>query len=270
MNNSKEITVKRYITNNYSIFEELPENRNAEKMQSHQKRIGESMKRHGFMKFRPLLVIPGIKKGTFKVIDGQNRLREAKKLKQDVVYEIIENFDNQLLVDLQAARDWTAKDYMHNYVTIGESESITYLNWLSQLYPKVNAPIIASLLEGDLSSGSNIGIIAIKKGEIKINYKDATTDTLAFVKELFESPLPVRIKNEVWKRGFIKAIYTLVRNSNFDKVKFLEKIQTSHTRLLIYNRQIDWFNHLEEICNLYLRTPVKFKVRPSDNKKNKL
>jgi len=243
---SKVITVKRYSTKDYSIFEELPENREADKMRGHQRKIGESIQRHGFLDYRPLLVIKnGL--GKFKVIDGQNRLREAKKLGSEVVYEIIDKYDNTLLVDLQAAKDWSSKDYMHNYVTIGTSESITYVNWLNGIYPKAPAPTIAGLLLGDLSSGSAIGIRAIKSGKVTMTYKDKTTDSLLLLKEIYESAIPERIKREVWKRAFVKAVYGLVRNGEFDKNILLEKIQTHHDKLLVHTRPHEWFDNLEQI-----------------------
>lgn len=260
-----EVTVKRYKTKNYEIFEELAENREAEKMRGHQKHIGESMKRHGFLPFKPILVVQSEDNpGKLKVIDGQNRLREAKILNIEVTYEVISGYNNQLLMDLQVAKDWSSKDYMHNYVTIGESESIKYVNWLQTLYPKVGAPIIAGLLEGDMSNGSAVGTRAIKKGEIKMRYTEATTDTLLAIKALSEAPIPDRIKKEIWKRPFVKAMYTLHRNGEFNSQKLLEKMTTHHTKLVIYNRLADWFNHLESIYNLAARTPVKFQIRPTN------
>ncbi len=265
MNTIEEIAVKRYRTKNYDMFEEVPENRVAEKMRGHQKHIGESMNRNGFLACRPLLVVKSAADPTkFKVIDGQNRLREAKVLDIPVVYEVIDKYDNRLLIDLQMARDWSSKDYMHNYVTIGESESIKYVNWLNGLYPKVGCPIIAGLLQGDISNGSAVGVRAIKKGVVNIVYKDQTTDTLLTVKTIAESAIPQRIKKEIWKRSFVKAIYAFHRNGNFDSAKLLEKMQSNHTKLLIYSRHIDWFNHLEDIYNVAARKPIRFAVRPTN------
>lgn len=259
----EEIIVKRYITKDYGMFEEIPENRVAEKMRGHQKHLGVSMEKHGFLQWRAILVVQSPKDpAKLMVLDGQNRLREAKILNIPVVYEIVDQYDNQMLIDLQIAKDWTSKDYMHNYVTIGESESIKYVNWLSELYPKVGAPIIAGLLEGDLSNGSAVGVRCIKKGEVRMTYKDITTDTLLTIKGMIESAIPDKIKKELWRRPFIKAVYALHRNGNFSSQKLLEKMQYHHSKLLIYTRHIDWFNHLEDIYNMSARTPVRFTVRP--------
>ena len=258
---TKEIICRRYSTKDYDLFEELPENRDASKMRPHQKRIGESMQRHGFMYFRPLLVVKG-DNGKLKIIDGQNRFREAKKQDIEVVYEILDEVSNKLLIDLQAAKDWRAEDYVHNYVTTGESESMTYLNWLQGLYPKMGHPVIACLLEGDMTSGSGQGVLSIREGKIKINHKETTEATLAFLNTMYNSPLPERIKREIWKRPFAKAVYILKRNGDFDDRRLLDKMTAHHNRILLQNSMFNWFVHLEELYNLHSRTPVKFVTRP--------
>lgn len=108
------------------------------------------------------------------------------------------------------------------------------------------------------------GTKAIKKGEVKMRYTEITADTLLAIKTLSESPIPDRIKKEIWKRPFVKAMYILHRNGNFNSQKLMEKMINHHTKLVIYNRLADWFNHLESIYNLAARTPVKFQIKPTN------
>lgn len=259
----KEITVKRYITADYSIFEELPENRNAEQMTAHQKELGASMTRHGFLECQPLLVVK--KKDKYLILDGQNRYRQAVKMGIDVVFEILNTNDSKLMRDLQIAKGWALKDYIHNYITTGESESVGYVNSLVSLYPKAQAGTIASILGGSLSNGTNEGVKGIRNGDVKMRYKEETEKTLLFITLLEGSPLPDRIKRELWKRPFMKTIYIFMRNSEFNSGRLYEKMLAFHTQLLVYNTIPEYFTHLEEVYNKHTRgdNQTRFAVRPS-------
>lgn len=98
-------------TKDYSKFKFAEENRKTKKALV--EKLKESMKKHGFVAGRPILI-----NGDWVIVDGQNRFKAAKELDIAIHYEFIEGDYIETMIDLNSSQsNWSLQDYINSYAT---------------------------------------------------------------------------------------------------------------------------------------------------------
>jgi hypothetical protein len=100
------------VTKDYSKFTFSENNR--EIKQSSVEKLKASMKEHGFIAGRPVLIT---KDGV--IVDGQHRFIAAKELGIEIHYEIIDGDYMKKMIELNSTQtNWTLTDYIKSYASL--------------------------------------------------------------------------------------------------------------------------------------------------------
>jgi hypothetical protein len=186
-----------FSTSDYSIFYNVDGNRKVR--ESHVERLIESIKVENRLHLHPIIV-KKIDSNRLWVIDGQHRIRAAKKLQLPVYYLYDEgDLETAMIID-QNQRTWKLSDYLNYFCFNKYEEYLKIQEYISNYEIPLSA--ILTLLSRNLYE---IGKV-FKLGGIKM-----TQWVIDFIKDTHEMRHHIAMKDNGWKstlyrRDFILAL----------------------------------------------------------------
>lgn len=148
-------------TNNYSIFELLPFNRDIKKTS----KLEQSMIKHGYINSYPLHVKKG-KNGKLVIKGGHHRFTVAKNLGLTVSY-VISNDVMSVHEGEESTVRWSINDYLMSYVRLEFKDYMDVLDY--QQRTGISLSLCAALLAGNTANATAQVLSKFKKGTYKIN-----------------------------------------------------------------------------------------------------
>jgi hypothetical protein len=174
----------------------------------------ESMEKHGFI--APLIV-----NSKMEVLDGQNRLEAAKRLKLEVEYKIHDGNGKmaELLSDLQISSKWAAADYLHYYVTHGRRDYVAFKRFIETNNIKLGIGISIAM-----SNSGGAALSVFKRGLLKFD-KEKSLKILQDINEIRGSCRS--FDDFADSDRFLKALIRIQQHKFFSKKKLLAKIKSN-------------------------------------------
>lgn len=228
-----------YVTSNYSIFKNLPGNREVNK--NHIKKIEKSIKEDNYTAFNPIEI-----NEFFQVLDGQHRLIACQNLNLPIYYKISPGKGLDYVQSINAARkDWSAINILQ--ATSLENQTVRdILNLYNQKAKKINLPffVYQCLYGGDRTNKKFQNLEFVEKKEI-----ENVSNFLDFLKQITNiSNLDKDIKKNLFLSQKIVGLFKLFNFELFDKNVFLNKAINYHK---ILSKAFTFDQALEEYCKLY-------------------
>lgn len=115
------------ITQDYNLFKSHFYNRSLQK--TNLVKLKESISRNNLLSVNPIICIKSLEGDgtTLDIIDGFHRFNVAKELKIPVHYVILENFDIQMLIDLNfSLSKWGPFQFLELYCKMGKEEYLKF------------------------------------------------------------------------------------------------------------------------------------------------
>lgn len=184
----KESDIKVYVTEDYSIFNQLNGNRKV--MPRHVNEIVNSIQKNGYYPV-PILV-----DNNYTIIDGQHRFEALKQLNLPVYY-VKNGFIDNDCIELNAnSKNWNVVDYIKFYASKGIKDYQNLLNlWTPYLSDRQsvfhsfsglklgvfgeNSHIIDKIKKGNFVLSKNIADISERLSIINVCLKQYKTDVTA-------------------------------------------------------------------------------------------
>jgi hypothetical protein len=228
-----------YVTSNYSIFKNLPGNREVNK--NHIKKIEKSIKEDNYTAFNPIEI-----NEFFQVLDGQHRLIACQNLNLPIYYKISPGKGLDYVQSINAVRkDWSGINILQ--ATSLENETVRdILNLYNQKAKPIDLPffVYQSLYGGDRTNKKFQNLEFVEKKEI-----ENVSNFLDFLKQLTNiSNLDKDIKKNLFLSQKIFGLFKLFNFELFDKNVFLNKAINYHK---ILSKAFTFDQALEEYCKLY-------------------
>lgn len=233
-------------TTNYSRFKMIKGNRKVE--QSHVKNLSRKMKTNGWLKTSEMTV-----NEKFEIIDGQHRYLAAQIAGIPVRYKIVKKSGIvEVRQSNQSSRNWTLKDHIPSYVSLGNQNYIDLSNF-SKRFPNIKITDCMMLLSNSMSSPSRE---VFESGEWKVkNYDIAVKwgNHIMSLKPFFEG-----YNRAIFVRGLIKVLST---KSEFSFDEFYHKVKLRPKMLVPCGTTQQYIELIEEIYNYKRKVTQKLNLR---------
>ena len=207
-------------TLNYQIFNELHGNRNINKF--HVERLKNSMSK------KYLHTVISVNEN-YEVIDGQHRLQACKELNLPIKYVVLKGYGLKEVQTLNAmSSNWTTNQFLESYCSKG------IINYLQYKKFKTHEQ-------------------HFKKGSFKIeNYEKACY----YANQIIKIAPYYKGYN---RRHFVRAMFHLLNNEDFNMNEFLQKLSYQSTSLVDCINRESYLMLIEEIYNY--RRKMKINLR---------
>lgn len=174
----------KFITSNRSI------NR------THVDKIKESIKKHGFLPDKAILV-----NDKLQILDGQHRYQACIELGVEPVYKIVKNADCDLMIDLNSTQSsWAIKDYIHYFASSG-LESYQLLSSFVERN-NINCTVALALI----NSQDGKAFKSIRQGDFKVD-----EDTITNAQQILDL---ARVISEEYRIPINRYLCASLRNLN--------------------------------------------------------
>lgn len=221
---------------NYDEFKILDFNRTLNR--KHIEELKKSITQYGYLDSHPIVV-----NSDMEILDGQHRFKALREMGLPIKYEVVEDPDEKLIIELNTSqKKWTREDYINYYAT--KYGNPNYLR-IARLSKSMNiSPIEVITLGKCVSDGSNISRV-IKTGKLKftINEEMRCESNFKKIKDLTTS---LRMKPSV---RFMVGFMDLFKYSNFDYKIMLKKAQRYPTLAYNCRTAAEFTNMLKDIYN---------------------
>lgn len=228
-------------------------------IQSHVKKLVDSMKEFGFLESKPIQCYR--KGGKLIVVDGHHRLAAAMQLNIDVEV-VIENHDAQETMGAvnSIVKKWEGKDFIRMFATRGNSHYVKLLEYHEKGIPLGMA---ASMMIRNAASSGNANK-SIQDGSFKIKTTEIIDQVVDFLDELGSLNPALR------SRPFIAAISKCIMCDEFSMETFKQRIKENSQMMKKTSNEDQMLAVIEAIYNHRSRSPIpiKFFVETSAKDRN--
>lgn len=224
-----------FVTTDYTKFKDISGNRLKNKL--HLKRLKSSIERGYLM---TIIIV----NENYEIIDGQHRFNILKELNYPIYYTIVTGYGlNEVHRLNEITKNWSIADYINGYAELGYKDYQMLIE-LSERY-KIGTSNISQLL-ADRTVGSGVELKTtsmLKTGQYTISTYDSALEILDYIEVLADYYKGAR------RRGFIGAIAKVLKNKNFDKSEFVQKIKLQPNALMHCVTIDKYIELIEEIYN---------------------
>ena len=241
-------------------YEKFHQNSEQRKMSPpHVARLMESMRKNGFFASKPLHVYAV--GGSYRVVDGHNRLAAAKELGIEFYY-VVESQETQLAIaDLNSnVAKWSLSDYVRMYSMRGK---IDYQELQKYAETGVSISLAASMLIGNSAASGNASG-PIRAGTFKIK-------TRLQINELVSIIEPMGKNHPVVKTiSFVNAFSLCYLSKNIDLARLKRGIFSNPAMLEKTSTLDQMLSQIEAIYNFKHRNkiPLSFIVKQDSTQRN--
>jgi len=246
-------------TNNYSMFEVHPYNRDIKSTG----KLEKSMKRYKYDPGFPIRCIE-ISKGKLRITHGHHRFYVARKLGLDVYYVVAEK-DIDLFSSESTLRSWSIFDYIKARERAGEIPASTLIKFAEENNLSICTAI--SMLGGE-DPASNNKRDSVKNGTFKIKELSAETSELLkliFLMRGLEIPGCTRV-------NFLSALYKCIMVPQFDGDVFNHKLKLYKELIVPKGTMVECLDIIEAIYNRQNKSkiPLAFLAKEGALQRQKL
>ena len=196
MENHVDSNIKIYKTKDYDKFKFLDHNRKT----TNNLVLEECITCHNKLHLNPIIVSKDM-----EVIDGQHRLRIAKKNRLEVYYVIDQDPEIETVQKLNTGRkNWTLQDYLHHYVSLGIKDYIFLEKIIKSSKIPLNKMVVAfSILDKQ-------SIKKFKEGSLSFSFThDEITIITSYFRDVLEAWRGIS-KCQMFSRGMTEAVLKIV------------------------------------------------------------
>lgn len=240
---TKEPMVQHQVqtTTDYWKFKSLDGNRNLNSL--HLKRLMESMDK------TPLFTVIYVNE-KMEVIDGQHRLEACKELGLPINYIVLDNYGLREVQVLNTnSKTWKADDYLDGYCDLGLEDYVKYRDFKNTYNFGHNESMVLLSQDSRISNSRT----DFYDGSFKIKDYNVSCD-------LAEKILMIEpYYDGVRRRSFVYAMFSLLRNENFELTVFLQKLKYQPTALQDCTTVASYKILIEEIYNYKNRNKVNLR-----------
>ena len=228
-------------------------------IQSHVKKLMDSMKEFGFLESKP---IQCYRKG-FKlvVVDGHHRLAAAMQL-NIAVEVVIENDQAQETMGAvnSIVKKWDSKDFIRMYATRGNPHYVKLIEYNEKGIPLTMA---ASMLIRNAAASGNANK-SIQDGSFEIKTTEIIDKVADFIDEFASMNSALR------SRPFIAAISKCIMCDEFSLETFKQRIKENIQMMKKTSNEDQMLSVIEAIYNHRSRSPIpiKFFVESASKDRN--
>lgn len=226
----------------YSRFTFINDNRLLDRSQPHIRKIAESMTKHGFIRSRAIIVKNVPNSNKLAVVDGQHRLEAAKLANVPIWYFIDNEISDEALPDIQIAKMWTPRDYVHHFVVKGKKNYIK-LNEVIEKFPKAAISTILILLGGAVRTDGYKK--DFQAGKLSILFLDETILTLERVMMIYTK----YNFNHVLTADFTMAFTKIQRTEGYDHKIMMTRLEQRHEVFLPMVSEKGYFKLIADTYN---------------------
>lgn len=237
----KELNLKLYETEDYSIFDYLDGNRPVILSGPSAKNLRLNLKKYGWLKSRPAITCKSGDK--YLVIDGQHKIAFAQQLKTSVVFAVLDiSIDNakQLMIDLQYGKNWVIENYVNKHVNDGNSDMVFLKNYATK--NNISVSCAANMLYGQLPSSNNVSEY-IKDGSYKVKNIEFADRCISIFK-LFKG-----FDEICCHRNLLTACAKVALVKEFDINRFEKKIFKNQSLVKNEHSSDNFMEMIEDIYN---------------------
>ena len=228
-------------------------------IQSHVKKLVDSMKEFGFLESKPIQCYR--KGGKLVVVDGHHRLAAAMQLNIDVEV-VIENQEAQETMGSvnSIVKKWEGKDFIRMFATRGNPHYVKLIEYHEKGIPLGMA---ASMMIRNAASSGNANR-SIQDGTFKIKTTEIIDKVVDFLDE-FGSMNPA-----LKSRPFIAAISKCIMCDEFSLGTFKQRIKENIQMMKKTSNEDQMLSVIEAIYNHRSRSPIpiKFFVESASKDRN--
>ena len=232
-----------HTTTDYFLFKSIEGNRNKNLL--HINRLKKSMQSNYL--FTVIIV-----NENYEIIDGQHRFEVIKELNLPLRYIICNGYGLDEVHILNAnSKTWNSDDYLQGYCNLGYKDYILY----KQFKDKYNFghTECLSILSGAASARKTDKVKLFYEGKFKVvNYLDAcnVADKIELISQYYAG---------YKRRSFIFALYSLLKNKNFEFTEFIQKLKIQHGAIVDCVNSTQYVALIEEIYNYKRREKVNLR-----------
>ncbi len=225
-----------FYTNDHGMFGWIPGNRLLE-----ERKIKKICKSHEsgihLFPYVPILVTED-----HKVVDGQNRLMAAKRLKIPIYFMYIEDCDVIKIAKINSATSvWKVKDYLNCWINLHRNDYIVLEDYMNKFSIPISAAI-QLLMEGVIKTGGGL-MDDFKDGNFKINYHENALK----IARMYNEYLVISDMNK--SRLLLLAINTLSKSDKYNHEEVIQKITTTGAKIEQQSSVKDFMLHIEMLYN---------------------
>lgn len=186
-----------------------------------------------------------------EVINGQHRLSAAKELRVPIYYEIIQNFNPEVLLHSNYAKQWTLEDYINYYSELGGENHREIENFSYQYAVPISTCF--TLLTGS----KNISVV--KSAKVDPHRKECLIKTLGIVQALIENAHIYESKNRfvIESAKFLQALFVIIYRGAADISRLEKQLLKFYYKITSRARRIDYFETISEIYNYGLSNKIE-------------
>lgn len=248
---------KVYRTSDLTIFKQIDGNR-VPNLQ-HVKRLADSIRVYG-MKCNPILV-----NEQMEVIDGQHRLMAAKEADSFVYYIVVDGYSLNEVHTLNInQKNWTKKDFMDGYVSMGISSYIKLKRFIEKNDDYSFADCVALCSNNSSAGCHNITSKYRKGGKYNMEhvFEEGTWTGKDFnlAQEWANKIRMIKPYYSGYSRtSFVGTMITLFSNNNFDFNEFMHKLRLQPTALVDCANRDQYKTLIEDIYNYRSRNKINLR-----------
>lgn len=248
-----------YKTNDLSIFKEIKGNRPPNPQ--HVGRLANSIKKNGILQ-NPIIV-----NNKMQVIDGQHRLLAARESKSSIFYIIVNGYSlNEVHCLNLNQKNWTKKDYMHGYVTMGIKPYVDLKNFYetnkvfnlrecismcSNRASNGNTGISSTFRKGSAVNSSEVFEMGTWKGR-DFGLAQENADKIKMLEAYYDG----------YRRStFVGTMLGLLANTKFNFFEFLSKLKLQSGKLQDCTSVSQYLLLIEDIYNYRRREKVNLRYQ---------
>jgi hypothetical protein len=220
-----------YSETNYGIFKSVDGNRNLNML--HLERLKKSVS-------KKQLIIPIITNEKFEIIDGQHRFEIFKNLGLPIYFIVAEGYGLEECHLMNTnSKSWSPDDFLNGYADLGKEDYVS-LRTFRDKYKFLTIKMCQILLVGGQINQNQAQYF--KEGKFKIVDYSKACEIAEKMKD-FEEYKPFSNSH------FQLALYTIIKNKNYNHSRMLQKLEFQGNRLVKEVRVSEYLETLTEIYN---------------------
>lgn len=222
----KERASTNYWTTNYEWFD-IGDNTNRDLNEGNLMKLYKSFERKVIDIPISVVLKPGKKpetKGCYIVRDGQHRLFIAKLRGLPILYNVVNNFDEDDVAVINSANaKWKSTDYLKRYVSKGNQNYINFDNWYAPYKNEWEISIFFNILN-ERSNSKSISSKNFNSGDLLLKNEE--------MDKLTKKSRTLRMFNEFVKSGHTRrylfaSIIKLLDIPQFDVIRLRDKLKVN-------------------------------------------
>jgi len=222
----KERASTNYKTTNYEWFD-IGDNTNRDLNEGNLMKLYKSFERKVIDIPISVVLKPGKKpetKGCYIVRDGQHRLFIAKLRGLPILYNVVNNFDEDDVAVINSANaKWKSTDYLKRYVSKGNQNYINFNNWYAPYKNEWEISIFFNILN-ERSNSKSISSKNFNSGDLLLKNEE--------MDKLTKKSRTLRMFNEFVKSGHTRrylfaSIIKLLDIPQFDVIRLRDKLKVN-------------------------------------------